>query len=816
MSALTQDLRYAVRQLRKSSMLTVVAVATLALGIGATTVIFSVVNGVLLRPLRYAHPQQLFVVREIVPELSQAYPSFPANLAGFRIWQRDCRSFSDIAIVKPHGMTLTGDGDPEQISGGQASANLFDVLGIRPAFGRTFLPQEDNPGNDHVVVLTYPFWRERFHGDSTLVGRSITLDGIPFQVIGVLPSSFRYPKNFGPLAEFPSRVDYFKPLGLDAAQWSPFGDFDFAAIARLKPGVSAAQALAELNVVQANISKSHNVGLSLRAQLIQLENQVVGTARAGLLLLLAGVGAVLLIVCLNLANLFLVRVPGRLREAGIRTALGASRSRLVRQLLTESTLLAIVGGAAGIALAYYGVHLLIAVAPANLPRIDEVQIDARVVCISAVISILTGICFGVFPSWTFTQSDPQQAIKAGATTVTDSRTSRRLRTSLVGFEVGLGTLLLALAGLLTLSMVRLLGVDKGFTTEHVVAADITLPPALYQKKEQKQAFFENVLARVHALPGVSHAAWISRLPLEGQEQVDNIVVPGRAIPETQTPLANYRFVTSEYFRTLDIPLLKGRMLEPADAERHVAVISESAAKRVWPGEDPIGKKFRTGGDPQWPQVEVVGVVGDIRGVALDESPGLMIYQPIGPGSPKWWGGRASLVVRSTLAPASLFSAVRTAIHDGDAGVPIVELRPITEIVSESVSIRRFELALASLFGILALALAALGIYGVVGYSVASRRQEMGIRIALGARSSDLRSLVLIKGMLPVIIGWAGGILAAIAAGSLMRSLLFGVTSHNLVTIGCVSAVVLATAVLACYIPARRAAKVDPMVALRYE
>jgi putative ABC transport system permease protein len=816
MNGLLQDLRYALRQLRKSSMLTVVAVATLALGIGATTVIFSVVNGVLLQPLRYAQPQQLYVVREIVPELSQTYPSFPANLAGFRIWQRECRSFSDIAIVKPQGLTLTGYGDPQQISGGQASANLFDVLGIRPVLGRTFLPQEDNTGNDHVVVLTYPFWRERFHGDSTIVGRSITLDGMPFQVVGVLPSSFRYPKNFGPLAEFPLRVDYFKPLGLDAAQWSPFGDFDFAAIARLKPGVSAAQALAELNVVQANIAKSHNVGLGLRAQLIPLENQVVGTARIGLLLLLAGVGAVLLIVCLNLANLFLVRVPGRLREAGIRTALGATRSRLVRQMLTESTLLALLGGALGIALAYYGVRLLIAVAPANLPRVDEVQIDARVMWFSAAISILTGIGFGVLPSWTFTQSDPQQALKAGAATVTDSRSSRRLRTSLVGFEVGLGTLLLALAGLLTLSMVRLLGVDKGFTTEHVVAADITLPPALYQNKERKHAFFENVLARVRALPGVNNAAWISRLPLEGQEQVDNVVVPGRAIPEAQTPLANYRFVTSEYFRTFGIALLKGRMLEPADADRHVAVISESAAKRVWPGEDSIGKKFRSGGDTQWPMVEVVGVVGDIRSVALDEAPGLMIYQPIGPGSPKWWGGRASLVVRSTLAPASLLSAVRAAIHDADAGVPILDLRPMNEIVSESVSIRRFELAIASLVGIFALALAALGIYGVVGYSVASRKQEMGIRIALGARSSDLRSLVLLQGMFPVIVGWGGGILAAVAAGSLMRSLLFGVTPHNPVTITCVSGIVIATALLACYIPARRATKVDPMVALRYE
>src|SRR5581483_11484781 len=400
-------------------------------------------------------------------------------------------------------------------------------------------------------------------------------------------------------------------------------------------------------------------------------------------------------------------------------------------------------------------------APANLPRIDEVRIDSRVMWFSAVISVLTGVAFGVLPGWTFTRSNPQHAIAAGAATATDSRTSRRLRTSLVGFEVGLGTLLLALAGFLSLSMVRLLGVDKGFTTEHVLAADISLPPALYHKEDRKRAFFQSVLTRVHSLQGVTSAAWISRLPLEGQEQVDNIVVPGRAIPEAQAPLANYRFVTPEYFQTLNVPLLHGRTLEPADAERHVAVISESVAKRVWPGEDPIGKKFQTGGDPGWPTAEVVGVVGDIRAVALDEPPGLMVYQPIGPGSPKWWGGRASLVVRSTSALAPLSSAVRDAIHETGAGVPIEHLRPMTEIVSESVSIRRFELALASLFGIFALVLAALGIYGVVGYSVASRRQEMGIRIALGARSSDLQSLIVLQGMLPVTIGWLGGILAAV-------------------------------------------------------
>jgi len=816
MNGLLQDLRYAVRQLRKNSLLTAIAVTTLSLGIGATTVIFSVVNGVLLRPLRYRQPDKLYIVREIVLELSQTYPSFPANLASFRIWQRECHSFDDVAIVKPDNMTLTGYGDPEQVSGGRASANLFDVLGVRPTLGRAFLGQEDNPGKDHVVILSYPFWHERLHDDPTIVGRTITLDGIPFQVVGVLPAAFRCPRNFGPLAEFPERVDYFKPLGLDASQWSPFGDFDFAAIVRLKPGISAAQALAELNVVQANIAKSHNGGLTLRAQLIPLESQVIGSARLALLCLLAGVGAVLLIVCLNLANLLLVRVPVRLRECGIRTALGASRSRLVRQMLTESTLLAVLGGIIGVALAYYGVRVLVAVAPAGLPRIDEVQIDGRVMWFAVAVSMLTGMVFGVLPAWRLTQSDPQQALKAGATTTTESRSSRWLRTSLVGFEVGLGTLLLVVSGLLTLSMLRLLDVDKGFTTENVLAADITLPPALYTKKERKRAFWENVLLRVRSLPGVSSAAWISRLPLEGQEQVDNIVVPGRPMPEAQAPLANYRFVTPEYFQALNIPLIQGRLLEPADAQRHVAIVSSSVAEKVWPGQDPIGKQFRTGGDTQWPAAEVVGVVGDIRTVALDEAPLLMIYQPIGPGSPKWWGGRASLVVRSTLAPAALSTAVRDAIHGVDAGVPIVHLRPMTEIVSESVSVRRFELALASLFGIFALVLAALGIYGVVGYSVASRRHEMGIRIALGARASNLRSLILLQGMLPVVVGWAAGILAAIGAGFLIRSLLFGVSEHNPVTIGCVSLVVLATALLACYFPARRAAKVDPMVALRYE
>ncbi len=815
---LWQDIRFGLRMLRRSPGFTAAAILTLALGIGANTAIFSMVNSVLLRPLAYREAQQLYLVREIIPELSKTYPTLPANLPNFRVWQRECHSFSDVAIAEPYTMTLTGYGEAEQISGGRASANLFEVLGIVPEMGRTFLPQEDTPGNDHVVTLTHSFWRDRFHGDPAMVGRSITLNGTTYQVVGVLPASFHFPKGaqLGALTEFPPQMNYFKPLGLDAKQFSQIGEFDFAAIARLRPGTSARQALAELNVIQARIAKDAKEGVGLRAEIIPLERQVVGTARRGLLLLLVGVGAVLLIVCLNLTNLLLVRVPSRVREAGIRTALGASRARLARQLLTESALLAVVGGFLGVGLAYFGLRWLVAVAPANLPRIDEVHVDARVLWFTVFVSMLTGILFGALPAWRVSHADPQQALKAGAATITESRPARRLRESLIGFEVGVGTLLLIIAGLLTRSMIRLLGVDKGFTTEHVLAVDVNLPPQSYTKLEQKEEFYDNVLARVRSLPGVKSAGWISKLPLEGQEQVDGISVPGRSTKALPDAIANYRYVSPGYFQSMGIPLLRGRLIEPPDRDRHVAVISESVAKKVWPGENPLGKQFHPGADDR-PLTEVIGVVADIRTVALDEPPLLMVYQAGGPAAARNWSGlHASLVIRAAMMPGALGTEVRGVIRSVDSGVPIVHLRPMTEIVSESVGVRRFQMGLASLFAIFALLLAALGIYGVVSYSVARRRQELGLRMALGAQGSHLRNLVLLQGMSPVAVGWAAGVLAALVTGGVTRSLLFGVTAQDPLTLTSGSLVVLATGALACYIPARRATKVDPMVALRYE
>jgi putative ABC transport system permease protein len=812
-----QDLRFGARGLRKNPGFAAVALLTLALGIGANAVIFSIVNSVLLRPLAYRQPQQLYLIREIIPQMSNVYPSFPANLRNFRTWQREAHLFEQFSIVEPLHMALTTSSDTEEVFGGLASANLFDVLGVEPIIGRSFLPGENAPGRDRVVVLTDSMWRNRFHSDASLLGRFITLDGQSYEVVGVLPASFRFPKDgqLGVLTDFGSRTEFFKPLGLDPEQFSELGEFDFAAIARLKPGANADRALAELNVIQARIAKEANQGVDLSAQLIPLENALVGPARRGLLLLLGGVGAVLLIVCVNLANLLLARVPGRLREAAIRVALGASRARLTRQLLTESSLLALCGGLLGIAAAYVGFHWLVNLAPVDLPRLDEVRMDARVLSFALSLTVLTGIFFGSVPAWRVVHAEPQQTLKSGATTTTESPRTRRLRELLIGFEVGTCTLLLIVAGLLTMSMIRLLGVDKGFVAEHALAIDVSLPPQNYAKPASKEQFYERVEARVRSLPGVNSVGWISKLPLEGEEQVDVINVPGRQTTQLQAPLANYRYVSSGYFRAAGIPLRQGRWFEEADRTHHVAVISESVSVNVWPGENPIGKKFQPG-DPSEPLLEVIGVVGDIRAVALDHAPLLMVYLPNGPSSPNWSGSHASLVVRAAMPLSALSEAVRSAVREVDSTVPILQIQAMSEIVLQSVGVRRFQMFLACLFASFTLLLAALGIFGVVAYSVEQRRQELGIRKALGAQASDLRRLVLRQGMTPVVLGAALGVVTALSINRLIQGLLYGVTARDPLTIAGVVLVVLLTGILACYVPAARSTKLDPMVALRNE
>ncbi len=594
MDALWQDLRQGIRALRRSPGFAIVAVLAIALGIGASTAIFSVVNSVLLRPLAYRQPQQLYLIREIIPQLAKFYPSFPANLPNFRTWQKECQSFDQIAIVQATSMDLTGQGSAEKIYGGQASANLFDLLGVQPATGRTFSPREDEPGQDHVVLLTDSFWRNRFHADSSLVGKAIVLSGSPYEVVGILPSSFRFPKELGALVELGPRLDFFKPLGLDRTQYSMVGEFDFAAIARLKLGVAPSKALAELNVVQDRIAKQAKQGVDLRAELLPLEPEIVGPARRGLVFLLSAVGLVFLIVCVNVANLLLARIPGRMREASIRTALGASRGRLVCQMFTESLLLGIVGGTLGVGLASLGVKWFVRAAPFSLPRFDEIAVDVRVHCFGLFLVTFSVALFGVLPALRMGHADPQQVLKSGGTATTENRRARRLRESLIGLEVGLSSLLLILAGLLTASLLQLLRVNVGFTSERILAADIQLPPPNYSQVSARQHFYDEVLARIRMLPGVISVGWVSKLPLEGEGSIDNITLSGEQHIGADTPLANYRAVSSEYFQAMGIPLLEGRVFAESDRGRSTVVISKSVAERLWLYKKAVGQQCVTG------------------------------------------------------------------------------------------------------------------------------------------------------------------------------------------------------------------------------
>jgi predicted permease len=820
MGKLWQDMRYGFRTLARAPGFALVAILTLALGIGANTAIFSVVNGVLLRPLAYEQPGRLYLIREVIPQMQKFYPSLAADLPDFQIWQKRVHSFEGIALAEPSSADLTGGSEPEEIHGVRSSAGLFDVLGVRPALGRTFLPEEDETGRGHVVILSNEFWRSRFHADPAILGKTMTLDGIPHAIVGVMPSSFHFPQQIGRMVEFAPTISFYEPLnGPMEYETDLIGEFDFAAIGRLAPGVTPEKALAELNVVQAQIAKQANEGVDLRAEITPLESEIVGAARRGLLFLLLAVGAVLLIACVNLANLLLARVPGRMREAAIRTALGATRAQLARRMLAESLLLGLAGGVLGVVLAWFGVQWLVQVAPPGIPRINEVTIDARVLAFAAALGIFTGALFGLLPAWRIAHAEPMDALKSGSLSVTESRRTRRVRDGLVGIEVGLSTILLILAGLLTASLFHVLHVDSGFSPENVLAAGVDLPPQSYKKPEARLHFYRDVVTRLQAVPGVRQAGWVSLLPLAGQGSVTGISVPGSVRLGVQAPPANYRAVSPGYFPAMGIRLLQGRIFTESDRGRNVVVVSQSVAERFWPGQNPIGKTCVTHWGPAH-EDQVIGVVSDIRTVSLDKPPVMMVYVPDWFGwSAKTYLGEppsASFVVRTAMNPAGAAQAVREAIRAADPDVPILSLRPMTEVLSSSVDTRRFEMFLAGVFGVFALFLAALGIAGVVAYSVEQRRQELAIRMALGARLSDLRGMVLRQGMAPVVTGLAAGVVVAIFAGRLIESLLFGVRAFDPLTTAAVVSAVIVIGLAACIIPARRATRIDPIVALREE
>ena len=813
MRALAYDLSYALRLLRKSPGFTAVTILTLAIGIGANTAIFSLVNGVLLKPLNFRDSKQLYVIHEIIPQRANSYPVLDANLPDYQIWKKESRSFDDIAILESTSMILSGAGESEQVQGTRASANLLQLLGVRPELGRLFLAEEDEAGHGQAVILTDSFWRERFEADPTIIGRSVTLGEHPYTVVGVVTPSFQMPGTLGGLSK---RAQFLIPLnGAKYYEEGLIGEFDFTAIGRLKTGVTTAQALAELNTIQADIAKTAHAEVDLRASIAPLQTEVTGASQRGLILLLAAVGAVLLMICVNLANLLFARLPGRLREASVRKALGASEGRLFQQMLTESLVLAVIGGILGAVLAELGVYWLAHFGPSEIPRLSEVRLDAQALGFVAFVTLATATLFGLMPAWLVSRVDWHAVGGAAGRTVSENRQTRKLRATLVGSEVAICTVLLIVAGLLGRSWMHLINLDPGFDTVHTLVADVDLPPVAYENNIKRDAFYSGVLSRIRSLPGVRGVAWTNMLPLQGEGSVSGVNLPGNVLPPQQAPMANYRAVSADYFQTMSIPIVAGRPFDEHDRRQRRVILSESLARRLWPGQNPIGRQcLAEWGELQ--QSEVIGVARDVR-IWLDRPPIYMVYvadswAQAAPGDP----GSAAIVVRTSGDPGLLASTVRSVIHESDAGVPIIALRSVSELVSASLQDRRFQTSLTGSFALSALLLAAIAIFGVLAYSVEQRRREFGIRTALGAQRKQLLAMVMLQGIRPVAFGLTAGAVGALLSTTLLQSLVLGVSPFDPLTFISVLAVITAVALIACYIPASRAMKIEPVAVLRDE
>lgn len=806
------DLRFAGRALARTPAFTLIATLTLALGIGGTTAMFTLVNRVLLQPLAYHEPGRLVVVREHIREVAHLYPTLPVNALHAEAWRDRCAGIESIAILRSRTLNLTGAGDPLQLNAIYGSASILQVLGVQPSLGRGFTSAEETDGNDRVVVLSHGFF-QRLGGDPNLVGRNLMLDGRAHLVAGVLPASFHFPRaskwtNTESLGVEP---DLIKPEVIDRPNISPVAEFNYAALARLRPGVSAAQVNSQINAVQTELIRAAGAKLHLTAQVDTLQEMMVSDSRRGLYLLLGAVGVVLLIVCVNLANLLLVRGAGRSREISIRLALGGNRGDMIRLSLLECALLALPGGLLGLLLAWSGLRLLVHGAPIEIPRAEEIALDWHAALFALLLTLATTLIFGIIPALRLTAADPQEALKSGSHTVSEGRRGVRTRSLLVAAQMGLSAALLIFAGLLSTSLFRLLNVDKGFRAERVVAADVTLPAARYGDANDRLRFYDGVLARLRAMPGVDSASLVSHLPLQGEVWINPMTIEGDSRPDLERPLANDRFISPAYFQTMGIALRAGRDFSESDRGHHRVILSQRAAEKLWPGMNPLGRKLWTGTTNN-PPVEVIGIVADSRLIGLDREPVLMAYLPY------WQTSRrpSTFMVRTSLNPDSLSGAIRDAVRQTDAEVPVATLRTMSEVVNRSVARRRFQMTMALAFAGFALLLAGLGIYGVVSYWVERRRVELGIRAALGARRGVLFSLVLRQGLLPVAAGLFAGLAAALAGARMVESLLFGVKATEPLVYVAVVVGMLTLALASCALPARRAAAIEPWRALRYE
>ena len=820
MNALIQDLRYALRLLRRSPGFTLIAVLTLALGIGASTAIFSMVNGILLGSLPYPEPHRLYLVREDLQVGAQTYPGSVDNGGNFLMWRRHCHSFEGIAALEPENDNLDLGNSAVQVHGTRASANLFSILGVRPQLGRTFTAEEDQLGRNREVILTDAFWRARFNSDPQTVGKAIRFNGYDFIVVGVLPRGFYFPRydqlTHGPIAGWTYHIDYFVPLALQPWESKPSANnMNFTVIARLKPGVRPEQALADLDAVEADISSHdpHAQGALLRGNLVPLKAAVVGDTGKTLWILMAGVALVLLIVCVNLASLLMARGTGRAHEVAVRAALGASRWRLLRQFLIEGVLLTSAGGALGFLLAVDGLRAVIYSAASNIPRLESIQVDRWVLLFSVAVSIVAGLLFSVLPGIQLSRTEAGEALKSSAVTTTAARATARLRDLLVGSEVALCSVLLIAALLLAKSLNRVLGENHWLEVEHVLAVDLIAPSNNYGTQESRLHLYHSLLAKVQSMPGVLVSGFSNALPLRGELWTDSFDFEELRTLDQEQPDANVRFVSPSYFQAIGLPLLQGRFPADIDEGEDEVVLSEGYARAALPGRNPIGMHLR------WHHPDtgklllcaVVGVVGEARAEADQKAP-LMVYFPYW----LWAPNQISLVVRTAADPRSTASEIRMLLRGLDPLIPIPREQTMADIVSEAVAPRRFVVTLGILFAGFATFLAALGLYGVISLSVAQRTHEIGIRMTLGARRRDVLTMVVARGLKLTAVGLATGLASAILLTRLITSLLYGVKPGDPSTFAAVCVALGAVAALASYIPARRASKVDPMVALRYE
>ena len=820
METFLRDLQYALRLLRRSPGFTAVAIITLALGIGANTAMFSAVNAVLLRALPFYNPSQLVALWETNPQVEGFIGQrLPVRLESYLRWKKEAHSLQDIAAYHTgvsqgssshSAVNLTGIAKPERVDSATASSNFFSLLGVNAELGRTFAPQEGEPGQDRVVIISHALYQKMFGESSQVLGRDLTLNDVKYRIIGVLPASFHLPAMWEGLSQ--DKPDLWVPMNSSSSQPKEIlQNSENVVLGRLRPGVPLAQARSELQVIEAGLRREkpdqyRDYGTNVFT--LYTEN-VAGTLRRSLLILQFVVGFVLLIACVNVANLLLTRAAGREKEIAIRVALGANRARLVRQAMSESLLFSVLGGAAGLLLAWWGIRGVRALAPADILGLHQLSIDPYVLAFTLGVMLLAGVLFGLAPALHVGRQDIQHTISKGSR-AGSAGISRRLRTLLVVAEISLAVIPLAGAGLMVRTLRALLAQDPGFQPQHVLTAQLALPQLRYSNPEQQRAFCAQLLQSLPAIPGVRSAALSSGLPMQSIS-LSGIHLEGESA-KTSNRTADYQYVSEDYFRAMGSPLLRGRDFTRQEAEQGVgmAIVNQALAQQLWPHQDPVGKVLYLDQNGSSTREQVIGEVPNTHQLSLDAAERPEMYLP------RRAYGDMSLVVRGSGDPMSLAPAVAQAVFSLDKNLPLFQVQPLSEVLRDSVSQQRFTMYLLVAFAGLALALSAIGLYGVLAYMVSRRTQEIGVRMALGAQAASVLRMVLREGVMAAAAGLGLGLVGALVLARLMSTLLFGVKADDPITFAGVGLMIAAVAVLASYVPARRASKVDPMAALRYE